>query len=76
MILMKTLAPREQSGCFPVNFCSFFSANSERLEFRIFRELLRMVPGIEGRLMESSEEEVITMGELVMTCSIISAACD
>jgi hypothetical protein len=33
-----------------------------------------MVPGIEGRLMESEEEDVIAIGNLVMTCSITSIA--
>ncbi|KIJ05944.1 hypothetical protein PAXINDRAFT_20832 [Paxillus involutus ATCC 200175] len=37
----------------------------ERQEFAIFWELLRTVPGLEVRLMESSEEEVMLIGELV-----------
>lgn len=42
------------------------SALRERQEFTVFRELLRMVPGLEARLMESSAEETIAIGELVM----------
>ncbi|KIJ09521.1 hypothetical protein PAXINDRAFT_17395 [Paxillus involutus ATCC 200175] len=38
---------------------------TERQEFAIFRELLRTIPGLEARLMESSEEEVMLIGELV-----------
>ncbi|KAI6009083.1 hypothetical protein BKA83DRAFT_4505318 [Pisolithus microcarpus] len=38
---------------------------SERKEFAAFRELLRVVPGLESRLMASSEEEVVEIGELI-----------
>lgn len=38
---------------------------SERQEYKVFRELLRAVPGLEARLMESSEEEVIAIADLV-----------
>jgi len=31
----------------------------------VFRELLKMVPGLEARLMESSEDDVITIADLV-----------
>lgn len=37
---------------------------SERKECVVFRELLRIVPGLETRLMESSEEEVIATADL------------
>ncbi|KIJ58150.1 hypothetical protein HYDPIDRAFT_119899 [Hydnomerulius pinastri MD-312] len=37
----------------------------ERREYAIFRELLRMVPGLETRLMTSSEEDVMLIGELI-----------
>ena len=37
----------------------------EQKEFTVFRELLRMVPGLEARLMESSEEHVIHIADLV-----------
>jgi len=38
---------------------------SERKEYSVFRELLRIVSGLEGRLMNSSEEEVIEIADLV-----------
>ncbi|KIM60074.1 hypothetical protein SCLCIDRAFT_26864 [Scleroderma citrinum Foug A] len=34
-------------------------------ELAIFRELLKMVPGLEARLMESSEDEVISISDLI-----------
>ncbi|KAI5994386.1 hypothetical protein EDD15DRAFT_2387764 [Pisolithus albus] len=37
----------------------------KRKEFVAFQELLRAVPGLEPRLMGSSEEEVIKIGELI-----------
>ncbi|KIJ59336.1 hypothetical protein HYDPIDRAFT_33275 [Hydnomerulius pinastri MD-312] len=37
----------------------------ERKKFSIFKELLRMVLGLEAHLMESSKEEVMLVGELV-----------
>ena len=39
--------------------------NREQKEYAIFKELLCMVPSIEVRLMESSEEMVTTIAELV-----------
>lgn len=39
----------------------------ERKEYAVFRDLLRMIPGLEGRLMESSEEEVVAIADLVMS---------
>ncbi|KAF8833928.1 hypothetical protein BDN67DRAFT_985697 [Paxillus ammoniavirescens] len=38
----------------------------ERQEFAIFQELLRMVPGLEAHIMESSSEEVMLIGELII----------
>ena len=32
----------------------------------MFRELLRMVPGLEARFMASSEEQVVNIADLVM----------
>lgn len=32
----------------------------------VFRELLRVIPGLEARLMKSSEEEVIAIADLVI----------
>ena len=37
----------------------------QRKEYAVFRELLRMVPGLEARLMESSEEQVANIADLV-----------
>jgi len=34
-------------------------------EYAVFRELLRLVPGFEDWLMESSEEQVIHIADLV-----------
>ena len=39
--------------------------NRERKEYGVFKELLRMIPSMEARLMESSEEMVTTIAELV-----------
>ena len=33
----------------------------------VFRELLRMVPGLEARLMGASEEQVVDIADLVRT---------
>ena len=45
------------------NLSNFFC--SERREYSVFRELLWIVPGLEGCLMNSSEEEVIDIADLV-----------
>ncbi|KAF8833840.1 hypothetical protein BDN67DRAFT_992770 [Paxillus ammoniavirescens] len=37
----------------------------ERKEYALFKELLRMVPGLEACLMTSSKEEIMLVGELV-----------
>ncbi|KAI6006877.1 hypothetical protein EDD15DRAFT_2383856 [Pisolithus albus] len=37
----------------------------ERKEFAAFREFLRAVPGLESRLLASSSEEVVEIGELI-----------
>ena len=44
----------------------------EQKELEVFRELLKMVPALEARLMQSSEEEVINIADLVRR--VISAA--
>ena len=41
------------------------TTNREQKEYAVFKELLRMVPSLEVRLVESSEETVTTMAELV-----------
>lgn len=43
----------------------------ERQEYVVFRELIRMVPGLEARLMESSEEEIIAIADLVTQATIL-----
>ncbi|KIK11563.1 hypothetical protein PISMIDRAFT_122434, partial [Pisolithus microcarpus 441] len=40
----------------------------ERREYSAFRELLKIVPKLEDRLMSSSEEDMMTIAELVSTC--------
>lgn len=35
------------------------------MEYSVFRELLKIIPGLEERLMESGESEVIAIAELV-----------
>ncbi|KIM58427.1 hypothetical protein SCLCIDRAFT_83603, partial [Scleroderma citrinum Foug A] len=42
-------------------------------EFAVFRELLKMVPGLKARLMESSEDDVITISDLIQ--KDINGAC-
>ena len=39
----------------------------ERKEYSVFRELMKMVPNLEDRLMSSSEEGVMAIAELVST---------
>ena len=68
MMLMKTSVPCKWSGFSLMDFYSSLVLTRERLKFKIFRELLQMVPALEACLMESSEEEVMAIGELVMTC--------
>lgn len=38
----------------------------------MFRELLRMIPGFERRLMESSEEDVIHIADMVFFVSFVA----
>jgi hypothetical protein len=41
------------------------SPSRERREHRIYQHLLRMVPGLEERLMEGSNEDIVHVSELV-----------
>jgi len=41
----------------------------ERKEFKVFRKLLQSAPGLEARLMESEEDQITTIADLV--CSSI-----
>jgi hypothetical protein len=43
----------------------FMYINREQQEHQVFKLLLQMVPGIEGRLTESSDEDVAHIAELV-----------
>ncbi|KIM50095.1 hypothetical protein SCLCIDRAFT_146313, partial [Scleroderma citrinum Foug A] len=46
------------------NGLEFFPA-MEQKEFKVFHELLCLVPGLEAHLMESSEEEISDITDLV-----------
>jgi hypothetical protein len=37
----------------------------ERREHKVFQQLLLMIPGIEERLMEGSDEDIVHIAELV-----------
>jgi hypothetical protein len=37
----------------------------ERIEHRVFKQLLQMIPGLEERVLGGSEEEVIHIADLV-----------
>jgi len=45
----------------------------ERKEFKVFRELLHSVPGLEAHLMDSSEEEITALADFV--CSSFCFVC-
>jgi len=45
----------------------------EHKELKVFRELLGMVPGLEEQLMESSEDKVILVADLVSQLSPLSS---
>lgn len=42
-----------------------YATNREQKEYVVFKELLHMVPSLEVHLMESSEEVVMAITELV-----------
>jgi hypothetical protein len=48
----------------------------EQREHRVFNKLLQLIPGLEERLMEKSEEEATLMAELVTSrsCIIVRSA--
>jgi hypothetical protein len=52
-----------------------FTVNRERREHRVFRLLLQMIPGMEDRLMEGSEEDVAHMAELVHNSVVPRTRC-
>ena len=41
----------------------------------VFCKLLKMVPGLESRLMESSEDDVITISDLVRPLVLLCLTC-
>jgi hypothetical protein len=43
----------------------------ERREHRVFTKLLQMVPGLEERLVSSSEEEVVFIADMVSICQSV-----
>ena len=49
----------------PQSTASHVRIHRERKEYVMFREFLRLVPGLEGRLMESPEEQVTHIADLV-----------
>ena len=52
-------------GCNGWDYLLMCKMNRERKEFAIFKELLHMIPSMEACLMESSEEMVTSIAELV-----------
>ena len=42
-----------------------YSHTRERREHRIFQVLLQMVPGLEARLLEGSDEDILHVADLV-----------
>jgi hypothetical protein len=67
-LLINLMRHSRLSVCLP-SFLLLYLRNSrdyrERREHRVFTKLLQMVPGLEERLMNSSEEEVVFVADLV-----------
>lgn len=61
------------SGVYGLTWLDFIR---ERKEHRVFMKLLQMIPGLEDRLMNSTEEEVVFVAELVCFCPPIPSASD
>jgi hypothetical protein len=55
--------------CYPRRFTLLLTWAScrELTEHAIFQALLRMIPGLEGRILASSDEEIGIMADLVRT---------
>lgn len=51
-------------------FSLYSLARRERHEFRVFKDLLRMVPGLEERLIEGNEEDAQRIAESVSAVSV------
>jgi hypothetical protein len=45
--------------------------NRQRREYQVFTTLLQMIPGLEDRLVEGSEEGVVQIADLVRFTSIL-----
>ena len=61
-----------------INYCLgilFDCFNSERREHNAFQKLMRTIPGLEERLMEGSDENVIHIAELVCIRFACSCLC-
>ena len=52
--------------------CSILTCRRERREHLVFQSLLQMVPGLEARLMEGTEDDVLHIGELVSRRDVLS----
>jgi hypothetical protein len=62
----KTPAPyRSSQYIFLTNEISIDHSSRERREHRVFTQLLRMIAGLEERLLASSDEEAAFIAELV-----------
>jgi hypothetical protein len=46
-----------------------YKLDRERREHRVFTRLLEMIPGLEERLLDGSEEGVVHIAELVCSCT-------
>jgi hypothetical protein len=42
-----------------------YATRRQRREYRVYRHLLEMVPGLEARLLEGSEEEMMHVADMV-----------
>jgi hypothetical protein len=60
----------QRSACFfPVHWLLLTcQLTRERREHRVFTRLLEMVPGLEERLLEGTDEGVVHIAELVCSC--------
>jgi hypothetical protein len=59
------LLTSESISPLPANQLTRLSLSRQRQEYRVFPQLLKMVPRITERLMESSEEECMMIADLV-----------
>jgi hypothetical protein len=59
------LLTSESVSPLPANQLTWLSSSRQRQEYRVFQQLLKMVPRITEHLMESSEEECMMIADLV-----------